>query len=69
MAIFRPKAPPKTLELHPKEYSALRDVSKHRAVEPPLLQRLEKLGLVEQKSGVWTQTQQGQILLMFAAAR
>jgi Mn-dependent DtxR family transcriptional regulator len=34
-----------------------------------MLRRLEKLGLVEQKSGVWTTTQQGAILLMFGAAR
>ncbi len=66
---FTRSAPPKAPQLHPKEHSALRDVSNHRAVEAPLLQRLAKLGLVEQQSGVWATTQRGQILLMFAAAR
>jgi hypothetical protein len=70
MAIYRPPPlPSKSPELHPKVYSALRDVAKHRVVEPAMLQRLAKLGLAEQKSGVWSTTQQGQILLMFGAAR
>jgi hypothetical protein len=59
---------PKVAELHPKEFAALRDVSKNRVVELPLLARLKKFGLVDQCSGVWSTTQQGHILLMFAAA-
>jgi hypothetical protein len=34
-----------------------------------MLQRLKDLGLVEQKSGVWSTTQQGQIVVMFGDAR
>jgi hypothetical protein len=69
MATFRPSLAPKASGLHPKEYSALQDVSKHRAVEESLLHRLQKLGHIEQKTGVWSTTQQGEILLMFRAAR
>jgi hypothetical protein len=59
---------PKAAELHPKEFAALRDVSRSRAVDLPLLTRLKKFGLVDQSSGVWGTTQQGHIMLMFAAA-
>jgi Mn-dependent DtxR family transcriptional regulator len=69
MAYPRPPPPPKTPELRRSEMVALHSVSKHRVVELAMLRRLEKLGLVEQKSGVWTTTQQGAILLMFGAAR
>jgi hypothetical protein len=31
--------------------------------------RLKELGLVEQKSGIWSTTQQGQIVVMFGSAR
>ena len=68
LAIFRQSLAPKAAELHPKEFAALREVSKNRAVELPLLTQLKKFGLVEQSSGVWGTTQQGHILLMFAAA-
>jgi hypothetical protein len=51
------------------EKAALLDVSQHLVVHPLLLQRLKALGLVEQKSGAWTTTQQGQIRVMFGAAR
>jgi hypothetical protein len=61
--------PPKNPELHPKEWAGLRDVSNHRVVELPMLNRLKELGLVEQKSGVWATTQQGQIRLLFGSAR
>jgi ribosomal protein S19E (S16A) len=61
--------PPKTPGLSDPEMAALRDVSNHRVVEPSAIQRLEKLGLVERKSGTWITTQQGQIRLMFRAAR
>jgi hypothetical protein len=69
MATFRPSSNPKTSELAPKELAALRDVSRHHSVEAPLLRRLEKLGFIEQKSGVWSTTQQGHIFLMFRAAK
>jgi hypothetical protein len=69
MANFRPSSTPKSPELVPKELAALRDVSRHHSVEVPLLRRLEKLGLIEQKSGAWSTTQQGHILLMFRAAK
>jgi hypothetical protein len=66
---FTRSAPPKAPELHPKDYSALRDVSNHRVVELPMLRRLEKFLLVEQKSGAWSTTQHGEIVLMLGAAR
>jgi hypothetical protein len=66
---FRPTSPPKPPQLQPKEASALRDVSNHRVVELPMLQRLEKLGYIEQKSGVWSTTQHGAIFLMLGEAR
>jgi ribosomal protein S19E (S16A) len=69
MANFRPSSAPKASELEPKELAALRDVSKHNSVEAPLLRRLEKIGFIEQKSGVWSMTQQGHIFLMFRAAK
>jgi hypothetical protein len=68
VAIPRPSLAPKVTGLHPKEFAALREVSKSRAVELRLLTRLKKFGLVDQRSGVWGTTQQGHILLMFAAA-
>jgi len=49
--------------------AALRAVSKLGLGDLPALRRLKKLGLVEERLGVWTTTQQGHIYLMFAAAR
>ncbi len=69
MAIFRPSSTPKAPELDPKGLAALHDVSKHLSVEASILRRLEKLGLIEQKSGAWSTTQQGHIFLMFRAAK
>jgi hypothetical protein len=69
MPTFRPSGPGKSPELHPKELAGLREVSNHQAVELPTLRRLQKLGFIEQKSGVWSTTQQGQIFLMFQAAK
>jgi len=68
MANFR-TSPPKRQELHPKEVLALRDISNHRAVEAPMIKRLAKLGVIEQRSDVWSTTQHGAILLMLGAAR
>jgi hypothetical protein len=59
----------KTSEMEPSELASLRNVSKHVQVNITMLRRLEKLGLVEEISGVWSTTQQGHICLMFAAAR
>lgn len=61
--------PQKSPDLEPREMVALRTISKHGLAEVPALRRLEKLGFVEQRLGVWTMTQQGHIHLMFAAAR
>jgi hypothetical protein len=70
MVFPRPRTvPPKGQELHPKEWAGLRNVSNHLVVELPMLNRLKELGLVEQKSGVWATTQQGQIRLLFGSAR
>ena len=70
MVYPRPKSsPPKGPDLSDNEKASLRDVSNHLVVEPPMLDRLKKLGLIEQKSGIWSTTQQGQIRLMFGAAR
>jgi hypothetical protein len=51
------------------EIRALRDVADRVVVPSPLLQRLEALGLIEQKLGAWTTTHQGEIRLLFAGAR
>jgi hypothetical protein len=51
------------------EIKALREVAEQLVVQPLLLQRLKTLGLIEQKLGKWTTTQQGEIRLMFSAAR
>jgi len=69
MANFRTSPPPKRQELNPKEALALRAVSEDRAVEAPMIQKLAKLGVIEQRSGVWSTTQHGAILLMLSAAR
>jgi ribosomal protein S19E (S16A) len=69
MVNFRASSPSKGPELQAKEVAGLRDVSNHRVVELPVLRQLEKRGFVEQKSGVWSITQQGQITLMFQAAK
>jgi hypothetical protein len=66
---FRPAAAPKAPELQPKELDALRDVSNHRAVEIPMLHRLKKLALIEQKSGKWSTTQHGEIMLLLKSVR
>jgi ribosomal protein S19E (S16A) len=63
------RPPAKGPELTDKEMAGLRDVANQRAVEASLLERLNKIGLVEQKSGAWTTTQKGHITLMFASAR
>ena len=63
------RPPPKAPELSDKELAALRDVAKQGIVEANVLQRLTKLGLVEEKSGTWATTQEGHITLMFASAR
>ena len=68
MTAFKAR-PQKSPALEPKEMAALRAVSKLGLAEPEALKRLKKLGLVEQRLGVWTTTQQGHICLMFAAAR
>jgi hypothetical protein len=68
MAKFR-RPSPKPLGLDPTESAALRDISNHGAPRPDVLARLKKLGLVEQKAGVWTTTHQGQIQLIFGSAR
>ena len=62
---FATKGPPLT----DKEIKALRDVAQHLVVQPLLLKRLKTLGLIEQKLGGWTTTSQGEIRLMFSAAR
>jgi hypothetical protein len=62
---FLSKAP----VLTDKELKALRDVAERLVVQPPLLERLKALGLVEQKLGTWITTHQGEIRLMFAGAR
>jgi hypothetical protein len=51
------------------EIKALRGVAERQVVQPLLLQRLKTLGLVEQKLGAWIITHQGEIRLMFSAAR
>ena len=52
--------------LEPTESAALRDIP---TAKPHILARLKKLGLVEQKAGIWTPTHQGQIELLFGSAR
>ena len=61
--------PQKSTELEPPEMAALRRMAMRQVVDQSMLQRLEKRGLVELKSGAWTITVQGRICLMFAAAR
>jgi|KBSMisStandDraft_5_1062788.scaffolds.fasta_scaffold633844_2 hypothetical protein len=68
MTAFKAR-PQKTPALEPREMAALRAVSKLGLGDLPALRRLKKLGLVEERLGVWTTTQQGHIYLMFAAAR
>ena len=63
------RPPQKHPGLDPTESAALRDISNQRATRPDMLARLKKLGFVEQKSGVWTMTHQGQIHLIFGSAR
>jgi hypothetical protein len=63
------RQPPKFPALSDSEMAALRDVSNHRTVAAEMLLRLKKLGLIEQKSGVWTTTQDGHIRLMFGSAK
>ena len=57
----------KSPELAPREIAALREMSKHRPVQDVMLDRLKELGLVELESD--RLTDQGRIVLMFAAAR
>ena len=68
MAIIRRSGPPIGV-LSETEMAALRDVSNHRVVGLPMLNRLKKLLLIEQKLGGWNTTQQGHIQLMFSVAR
>jgi hypothetical protein len=63
------RPPPKGPELSDKEMTGLRDVADHRVVEPAVLSQLNKVGLIEQRSGTWTTTQAGHIRLMFRSAR
>ena len=66
----KPKHPyPKSPELDPPEIAALRDIANQRKAQSHILVRLKEIGLVEQKAGMWTPTQQGKIHLMFASAR
>ena len=70
MAYHPPKRlPAKEPELSDKEMVGLRDVANHRMVEPAVLIKLNKAGLIEQKSGSWATTQAGHIRLMFNSAR
>ena len=68
MVAYR-SAQPKSPELDPKEIAALREMSKQREIQDFMLRRLKKLGLAEQKPEGWAITDQGVIVLMFAAAR
>jgi|KBSMisStaDraftv2_1062788.scaffolds.fasta_scaffold41935_2 hypothetical protein len=65
MASFK-RAPYKQPLLDPTESAALRDIP---TAKPHTIARLNKLGLVEQKAGVWVPTHQGQIELIFGSAR
>jgi hypothetical protein len=70
MVYPRPKRqPPKVAARSDREMVALRDVANHRVVDADRLLELKKLGLIEQKSGAWTITQDGHIRLMFGSAR
>jgi hypothetical protein len=70
MAYDPPKRPPaKGPDLSDKEMAGLHDIANHRVVEPRVLDRLNQLGLIEQKSGSWATTQAGHIRLMFHPAR
>jgi hypothetical protein len=68
MTTIRRSGPP-IGALSDPEMAALRDVSNHRVVGLPMLNRLKKRLLIEQKLGGWTTTQQGHIQLMFRVAR
>ena len=69
MAYRPPHSAPKPYVLSDGEIAALRSVTEHKAVTPPSYRRLKRLGLIEQKLGAWTLTQQGTIHLMFVNAR
>ena len=62
------RPPPKAPDLSDKEMAGLRDVANHRVVDPTVIGRLNKVGLIEQNSGLWTTTQAGHIRLMFHSA-
>lgn len=65
---FRPSLQ-KPHALTQQEAAALRAVANKGEVRGRMLDRLKALGLIENKNGTWTATQQGYIQLMFAAAR
>jgi hypothetical protein len=69
MAYRPPHGVPKVFVLSDVEIAALRNVAHHQVVEPPSCQRLERLGLIEQKLDSWILTLQGKIRLMFIDAR
>jgi predicted transcriptional regulator len=51
------------------EMNALCCVANNTAAQQQICERLQNLGLVEQKSGRWRLTHQGQIQVMFREAR
>jgi len=55
--------PGKPLVPTPQEMDALRDVAHHRKVLPQMHRVLKNMGLVEQRLGGWTLTQDGQMQL------
>jgi hypothetical protein len=59
---------PKGQPLSFEEIAALRDVANRKAVKPTSSRCLKKLGLIEQRLGDWSLTQQGCIQLMFCNA-
>lgn len=55
--------------LSPVEMNALCSVANDKIIGRPMYKRLQKLGFVEQKSGRWGLTHQGQIQMIFRGAR
>lgn len=51
------------------EMNALCCVANNTPVHQKICERLQNLGFVEQKSGLWKLTHQGQIQVMFRGAR
>jgi hypothetical protein len=57
-------APPREpLIPSPQEMDALRDVAHHRMILPQMHRVLKNMGLIEQRLGDWTLTQDGQMRL------